>query len=97
MNPSWCKETDCYCLTFMDTLGGGKCIGKLRYPTDHITKGVNTMQRCHYDKTIESISPFHINLHDCIIDIYLIGEALRATGAGIPQAIVNNLPIGENK
>ena len=92
-NPEWCNGKDCTCIYSMNTAGGGQCIGRLLHPTDHITKEANTMQWCHYDSVPKKIIPFHINLEDCIVDVYLIGEALRKIGLGLPQAIVDNMPV----
>ena len=90
--PVWCEDKNCSLLCYMPTLGGGQCIGKLSSPTDHINKAVNTMSRCHYNKVTDFVSSFDINHEDIIVETYLNGEALRASGLTLPSVIVNNLP-----
>jgi hypothetical protein len=89
--PEWCPDKSCVVTCYMSTKGGGQCVGVLAKPTDHITKGVDTMSRCHYDGVVHS---FCVNSEDIIVDTYLNGEALRTLGLTLPKAIVDNLPRG---
>mgnify|MGYP001567157665 CR=1 FL=1 len=91
--PAWCEDKTCLPLCSADTKGGGQCIGKLAEATDHITPKVNFMSRCHYDRAVGKISgQFANNLEDIIVEVYIDGEALRAQGLGLPEAIIDNLP-----
>ena len=87
--PVWCGDSSCEPLCSMETLGGGECIGKLVKPLNHIIKEGNTMRRCHYDGLVRA---FRINKEDLIVELYLIGEALKAQGLELPKIIVDNLP-----
>src|SRR3990172_10685857 len=93
MRPNWCEDITCSHVCYMPTMGGGQCIGKLAEPTDHVTKAVNLLTRCHYDKVSSILRIFHINKEDMIVDIYLNGEGLRFIGESLPSAIIDNLPV----
>ena len=92
--PIWCEDKICTPLCQMTTLGGGQCRGKLAVPTDHVSKAANTMSRCLYDKVSKSVHAFDINPDDIIVETYLGGEAMRAMGLALPNAIIDNLPRG---
>jgi len=90
--PEWCEDKTCSPLCAAKTEAGGKCFGKLSIPINHVPEieGANTMSRCHYIDGV--LYGFYINLPDLILNVYLIGETLRAQGLYLPKAIVNNLP-----
>src|SRR3990167_4100787 len=92
--PTWCEDKTCSPLCQMPTLGGCQCRGKLALPSDHVTKAVNTMSECMYDKVTGSVHSFAINPDDIIVETYLGGEAMRAMGVSLPSAIIDNLPKG---
>ena len=92
-NPPYCPDNTCIALAYMETLGGGKCIGKLNTPKSHIIKNINFLSRCYYDKKANKTTSSEINKDDFVVDIYLIGEALKALGLKIPASIAQNLPV----
>ena len=90
--PGWCEDESCSPLCYILTLGGGQCIGELSVPTDHINNAINTMSRCHYDKELDFVNSFHINLADIIVETYLNAKALRTLNLKLPEDIVEYLP-----